>query len=101
MKLIALFFLLTSVSAFAKGGTLFSADTCMRSMIACPQVVGVDFVSDQDGRCGCVSKKNYYPSDFCIRAFITCDETKGYTFSSLMKGGESLGCGCFKTAKDN
>jgi hypothetical protein len=102
MKLIALFFLLTSFSAFANNDqTLLSANTCMRAMIVCPQVVGVDFVTDQDGRCGCVKEENYYAADFCIRAYITCEEKKGYTFSSLMKGGKMIGCGCFKTAKDN
>ena len=99
MKLIALFIMLTSASAFANDQVLFSANTCLRSMIVCPQVVGVDFVTDQDGRCGCVTEANYYATEFCVRASLTCDESEGYSYSDLMKGDKMIGCGCFKTAK--
>ena len=100
--LFCLLFALVSFTAFANSGRgyLLSAKTCMASMIYCPQVVGVDFLSDQDGRCGCLEEgKDYFDADTCKVARIAC--VKGATFSSLKNTrGKIVGCGCFKTSKN-
>lgn len=97
MKALIVTLLVFSSSAFAAKTKLFSADTCMRAHIACPQVVGVKFVTDDLGRCGCVRTRDVIKPRTCRVAFIVCNEAEGEIFTSLTSGGKNIGCGCFAT----
>lgn len=89
--------LVFSTFSFAGNGELFSADLCMRSRIFCVDLPGVDFLTDQDGRCGCVNENEYFSAEECKYIRIYCAE--GSSYSSLQKGDKVVGCGCFKTAQ--
>jgi len=93
-------FMLLVVVALACGGAsasglkLFDRDTCFMSYIKCdsPAV----FMHDTQGRCGCLTQKDYMPIKQCIVSFIEC--APGTELSHLMDmDGATMGCGCYAT----
>lgn len=80
--------------ASAAGVKLIDRDTCIKSYIKCesPAV----FMHDTQGRCGCLTNKDYMPIRQCIVSFIEC--APGTELSHLLdKDGNTVGCGCYAT----
>ena len=101
MKKIMLLALVCSAFALAgaqKEAFLYSKKRCRAMDSVC--LSEAQFLTDQKGRCACLTVDDYKPASFCMRAHFGCDVEKGYTYSRLENEEEEfVGCGCFKTAK--
>ncbi len=99
--LLAALFLIVSFASFASpdGVKLSSRRACAEG-IACPEIVGIEYYTTGDGRCGCLSEDDFIPQRTCTRAFIVCREDLRETYTTVKLNGRTVGCGCFGTLRD-
>lgn len=97
--LFAALFVLLSFSALAEGGGLLNSRRACAEGIFCPEIVGVEYYTSGDGRCGCLTEEDFIPKRTCDRARIICMEDRGETYTTIKLDGRTVGCGCFGTIR--
>jgi len=77
---------------------LMSARHCMLAFILCTEPESL--FHDQNGRCGCLAEKDYWPIEKCTEdAPAWCAADKTYSDLIDFKTNNKSGCGCFATSR--